>query len=222
MILPCTPVSLAVDFILSSRRFVSKKWPAHKVKFNRCLCLINHALFASKKIRGFFWTMYWQQFSSGHISRLQSKSPDAICDGDLLTWMTGILLTNMIRCKLQLDSILGELVMAGHNPCIVSSEKHMFQITMRWVQQYTTPAVLNSEYISAVFQSGDRYVHEEVQMLVRWIEGPRKVADGAQRAQVHLHDVQLGARDLFCEALFHLEATLECPSWYDHLRSPQC
>uniref|UniRef100_A0A0A9CPL0 Uncharacterized protein n=1 Tax=Arundo donax TaxID=35708 RepID=A0A0A9CPL0_ARUDO len=27
MILPCTPVSLAVDFIFSSRRFVSKKWP---------------------------------------------------------------------------------------------------------------------------------------------------------------------------------------------------
>jgi hypothetical protein len=45
--------------------------------------------------------------------------------------MTGILLTNMIRCELQLNSILGQLVRAGHDPCIVSSEEHVIQITMR-------------------------------------------------------------------------------------------
>ena len=70
----------------------------------------------------------------------------------------------MIGCELQLDSILGELVRAGHNPCIVSSEEHVSDYHVS--ESSTTPAVLNSEYLLC-FRDCNRYVHEEVQMLVR-------------------------------------------------------
>lgn len=113
----------------------------------------------------------------------------------------------MIRCELQLNSILGQQVRARHDPCIVSSEGHVSDYHAS--EPSSTPAVLNSEYkyIYSAFQRR-RYIHEDVQMLVRRIEGPCEVADGAERAQVHLHDMKLGAWDLVCEALLHLLATL--------------
>lgn len=65
-------------------------------------------------------------------------------------------------------------------------------------------------------------IHEDVQMLMRGVEGAREAANRVEGAQIHLHDMELRARDLFSKALFHLHPTLECPCWYDHVCSPQC
>jgi hypothetical protein len=96
----------------------------------------------------FFWTMYWK-------FRTYQQAAEQIpwCYmwhgfTDMNDRLTGILLTNMIRCKLQLNSILGQLVRAGHNPCIVSSEEHVSDYHAS--ESYT--GMLNSEYVSAVFQ----------------------------------------------------------------------
>jgi hypothetical protein len=75
MILPCTPVSLAVDFILSSRRLVSKKWPAHKVKFSRSLCLINQSLIC-----------FWRSLHSSEQNTNSNSNSGHIIKANPLMW----------------------------------------------------------------------------------------------------------------------------------------
>lgn len=119
-ILPCTPVSLAVVFILSSRRFVSKKWPDHKSNFV-CYIFLNLLAYACRK-----------KTEKNNVA-LQPFNPNWHSEMRLgwlnvkhgLAWMIRIILTKMIRGELQLNPILGQLERAGHYSCVVSSEKQV-------------------------------------------------------------------------------------------------